>query len=224
MLLRYIKKMSLIIILLLSFGIFQVFLTYHIPVTHYGQAQSRTPITIPSLKQWNAGAGAGSYTFSRSSHIVLDPTFVKQLTTTAAVFSKDLHALTGLSIPAVTGSSKSGDIYLSLNAHDKSLGSEGYLLTIADRVTISAQEDAGVFYGTRTILQLLKQSHTIPEGIARDRPDYPERGLMVDVGRKYYSVPWLENHIRDLAYLKMNYLHLHFSDNLGFRLQSSSHP
>ncbi len=222
MLLRQIKKMLLTIILLLIFSIFQVLSTYDALVTHYAQAQSGTPMTIPALKQWRAETG--SYTFSQSSHIVLDPTFVKQLAATGFLFSNDLRSLTGLSIPVVTGSSKSGDIYLSLNAHDNGLGSEGYLLNVTDRLIISAQVDAGVFYGTRTLLQLLKQSHTIPGGAARDWPDYSERGLMVDVGRKYYTVQWLENQIRDLAYLKMNYLHLHFSDNLGFRLQSSSHP
>src|SRR5436190_7258630 len=117
MLYRQIKRMLLTIILSLPFGIFQAFSTYHAPVTHYAQAQSRIPITIPSLKQWRAGSG--SYIFSQSSHVVLDPTFVKQLATTALVFTKDLHALTGWSIPVATGSSKSGDIYLSLNAHDK---------------------------------------------------------------------------------------------------------
>src|SRR2546430_5726516 len=134
MLYRQIKKISLTVILLLLFAILQAFSTYHAPVAHYAQAQSRTPITIPSLKQWRAGPG--SYIFSQISHIVLDPAFVKQLTATAFVFGKDLHALTGWSIPVVTSSSKSGGIYLSLNAHDKSLGSEGYLLHLTNRLTI----------------------------------------------------------------------------------------
>ena len=47
---------------------------------------------------------------------------------------------------------------------------------------------------------------------------------MVDNGRKYYTIAWLQNHIKELAYLKMNYFHLHLSDDSGFRLQSTVHP
>src|SRR5258708_2111996 len=91
-------------------------------------------------------------------------------------------------------------------------------------VTLSASTEDGVFYGTWTLLQLLKQGLTLKGGVARDWPDYPQRGLMIDVGRQYFSVPWLESHIRDLAYLKYNFFHLHFSDNFGFRLESERHP
>jgi hexosaminidase len=47
---------------------------------------------------------------------------------------------------------------------------------------------------------------------------------MVDMGRKYFSLTWLQNHIRDLAYLKYNFFHFHLSDNDGFRLESERHP
>jgi N-acetyl-beta-hexosaminidase len=91
-------------------------------------------------------------------------------------------------------------------------------------VTVDARADAGAFYGTRSLLQLIKQAPTIPAGVGRDWPSKPERGLMVDNGRKYFSVGWLRNHVKDLAYLKLNYFHLHVSDNLGFRLESTTHP
>lgn len=80
------------------------------------------------------------------------------------------------------------------------------------------------FNGTRTILQLLTQSRTIPGGTATDWPAYLERGLMVDAGRKYFSLSFLRGQIRELAYLKLNHLHLHLSDVHGFRLASDTHP
>jgi hexosaminidase len=180
------------------------------------------PITIPSVKQWTGGPG--SYSFSSSSRIVLDPADVSKLNTTAYVFANDLSYLSCLSTPVVAGNTNAGDILLTLNSTDTTLGTDGYSIIITDRVTISAQADAGAFYGTRTLLQLLKQNFIISGGTIRDWPDYPQRGLMVDVGRKYFSVQWLENLIRDLSYQKLGYLHLHFSDNLGFRIESSSHP
>jgi hexosaminidase len=70
---------------------------------------------------------------------------------------------------------------------------------------------------------MLKQGPTIQAGTARDWPDFAERGLMLCM-ETYYSLPFLERHIKDLAYLKLNYLHLHLSDNQEFRLESSSHP
>ena len=47
---------------------------------------------------------------------------------------------------------------------------------------------------------------------------------MIDNGRRYYSPAWIKRRIRELAYLKLNQLHLHFSDNQGFRIESDSHP
>lgn len=68
------------------------------------------------------------------------------------------------------------------------------------------------------------QDNSILHGKITDWPHYHERGMMVDVGRKYYSIKWLKDRIRELSYFKLNILHLHFSDNEGFRLESVSHP
>ena len=191
--------------------------------------EAAQPRTIPALRQWTDAAGF--YTFGAGSRIVLDATYAAELSTTASVFSNDLLTLTGLAIPVITGagSVQAGDIYLTLGATDPELGQEGYLLTIADSVAISAPTDAGVFYGTRSLLQMLRQGFQIPAGTARDWPDYPERGMMVDTGRKFYPVEFIARHIKELAYLKLNYFHLHLSDQdayggYGFRLASVTHP
>ena len=70
------------------------------------------------------------------------------------------------------------------------------------------------------MLQLLRHGRTIPAGTARDWPRYPERGLMIDNGRRYFSPAWIKREIRLLADLKLNQLHLHFSDNEGFSIES----
>jgi len=196
-------------------------------VTSEPQKQSPSivgrPDSIPALREWKIGSGV--YTFSSSSLIVLDAAYASQLANTGQVFADDLKALTGYTIPVVTATAaNAGDIFMSLSSSDTALGAEGYSLAISDRVVISARNDAGAFYGTRTMLQLLKRSFTIEAGTARDWPSYPFRALMVDNGRKYYTIEWLQNHIKELAYLKMNYFHLHLSDDAGFRLQSRVHP
>jgi hexosaminidase len=190
--------------------------------SHPAHATNR-PVTIPALKEWSAGSEA--YTFGPSTRILLSN---PELVETGNVLAEDLLLLTGLTIPVLAAaSSQSGDIVLVLGNNELvagSLGDQGYHLEITGHVTISARTDDGVFYGTRTLLQLLKQSFTIHGGVARDWPDYPQRSLMVDVGRQYFSLPWLENHVRDLAYLKYNFFHLHFSENFGFRLENERHP
>lgn len=189
--------------------------------TTSGPAQKAgRPLTVPALKIWHEGEGA--YLFSNQTRIALQDA---QLAETGQVLAEDLKQLCELDIPLVSDEdARTGDIILALGSTDAELGEQGYCLEIGKCVTISALTNAGVFYGTRTLLQLLKQRFTIQAGTARDWPDYPQRSLMVDVGRQYFSLPWLENHFRDLAYLKYNFFHFHFSDNFGFRLESERHP
>jgi hexosaminidase len=173
------------------------------------------PKLLPAPQRWTLGAG--EYTFTPGARlVVLDERLVR----TARVFAADLQALTGVSVDWVLGGPvHHGDIELRTG----SSRAEGYRLTVGETLVLRGG-DAGVFYGTRTILQLLRRSWSVPAGLVEDWPAYPERGLMLDVGRKYLPMSFLRKHIRELAYLKLNHLHLHLSDNLGFRLESETHP
>ncbi|MER7463013.1 family 20 glycosylhydrolase [Streptomyces sp. NPDC097981] len=184
------------------------------------QAAAGPPQTVPALRQWTAGTGA--YTFTGTSRIVVDPAHTAQLSDEAATFAEDLGALTGRPVGVVTGSASPGDIALSLG--DPGLPAEGYRLTVGPTLAIRAATDTGAFHGTRTVLQLLHQSASVPAGTAVDWPAKAERGLMIDQGRKFFTVDWVKQHIKELAYLKLNYFHFHLSDTFGFRLESSTHP
>ena len=189
------------------------------------QALAEKPKTIPAVQEWIDASG--SFTFINNGRIVLDTAHATQLAGTAEVLQDDLRALMGATLTVVNGTSASlraGDIFLSLSATDSALGNEGYNLTISDRIVINASADNGAFYGTRTVLQALKLSLTIPAGTARDFPHYPLRALHVDNGRKFVTVAWLKDHIKELSYLKMNLFHWHLSDWNNFRLESTSHP
>ncbi|MGH2480074.1 MAG: glycoside hydrolase family 20 zincin-like fold domain-containing protein, partial [Ktedonobacteraceae bacterium] len=132
------------------------------------------PYTIPALKTWSAGPHG--CTFGTHSRLVL---LTAQLAETGAVFAEDLKLLTGLAIPLVhNASAQAGDIVLTLRPTDAELGEQGYQLEVSAHVTISANSATGVFYGTRTLLQLLAQDFTLNGGVARDWPDYPQRSLM----------------------------------------------
>lgn len=185
------------------------------------EAAQAKPITIPSLKEWSGAAG--SFTFNPACRIVAGPQ-AWGLLRTANSLSRDLHFLLGSRPAVVAENAQAGDIVFVLDASAWIGSEEGYRIEIGDRVEIRAAADAGVFYGTRTLLQLLKQNRILPRGSIRDGPDYRERGLMVDVGRKYFSLPWLKNQILDMGYAKLNLLHLHLSDDLGIRVASERHP
>ncbi|MFI6291044.1 family 20 glycosylhydrolase [Nonomuraea sp. NPDC050790] len=183
-------------------------------LTQQPAAAAAPPRTIPAPQQWSAASG--TYTPTAATRVVYG---TGSLRTTAEQLAADLYSLTGLNPPVVSGTAADGDIALESGSH----GAEGYRMTIGARLTI-AGDGPGVFYGTQTLLQMVRQQRTLPRGVVTDAPRYRDRGFMVDVARQFYSVSWLRARIRELAYLKYNQLHLHLSDNEGFRLQSQRHP
>lgn len=187
------------------------------------------PQTIPAIQEWITGTGA--FTFTTNSRVIVNTTDATELVTDGNTFAEDLSELLGRFVQAVTATTANdGDIFLKLDTTDTEIGDEGYVITIGSSIEISAKKNAGAFYGTRTLLQLLKQGSTISKGTIRDWPKGKWRGTMQDLGRKFYPVSWLKTAIKDLAYVKMNLFHFHLSDalsktNIGyFRIESESHP
>jgi hexosaminidase len=179
-------------------------------------AAAVTLATIPALQQWSASAG--TFTFGAGARIVAGV----ELRRAVDVFAADLRSLTGVPVETASGPVRPGDIELRLGAVEG--GAEGYRLSVGASIAVQGNSYSGVFNGTRTILQWLRQSRAIPAGTAMDWPTYPERGLLVDVGRQFFTIDWLRERVRELSYLKLNLLHLHLSDRFGFRLESHSHP
>jgi hexosaminidase len=119
---------------------------------------------------------------------------------------------------------RAGDLRLALN-DDEGADPESYAMTVrGGRVTVSGPSDAGVFYGTRTLKQAVRGGGTAPEGVVRDEPAKPQRGFLLDIARKHFTPGWIEDRVRELGDLKFNQLHLHFSDDQAFRIESDTHP
>ncbi|CAM5382724.1 hypothetical protein GCM10010329_13760 [Streptomyces spiroverticillatus] len=140
----------------------------------------------------------------------------------------ELSQVTGLSLPVRTDVQQAakGDIVLRL-APDRALGVEGYRLDSAEAVRIDAASTHGLFYGTRTLLQLLRAApdhRTLPRARSLDVPAQQLRTVMLDAGRKFWQLPYLENLIRRMGDQKLNTLFLHLSDSEGFRLDSPRFP
>lgn len=109
---------------------------------------------------------------------------------------------------------------------DESLGKEGYRLTIHRDISISATTTDGLFWGTRTLMQLLQAGpqKEIPHLTITDKPEFGYRGLMIDNARKFHSLDFHIKTIKRLASLKLNRYHIHFSDNSSYTLPSKAFP
>ncbi|MEG0887030.1 MAG: family 20 glycosylhydrolase [Bacteroides sp.] len=200
------------------------------------QTTNTKPFVIPELKEWKGAKG----TFTPSSTMRIVCTGAQpELLRVAGLFADDYAIMFGYKPTVVQGKGQAGDIVLTLRA-DKKLGKEGYAVKIADRLTLSAPESVGVYWGTRTLLQIAEQSknQSFPKGELRDFPDYAIRGFMIDCGRKFIPMAFLEDYVKTMAYYKMNTLQIHLNDNgfkqyfehnwdktyAAFRLESDTYP
>ena len=119
---------------------------------------------------------------------------------------------------------------------DPVLGNEGYHLTVGlKQVTISANKPAGLFYGVQTLIQLLPkeiESKEEVKGIKWTMPcvqitDYPRlgwRGLMFDVARHFFTKQEVKQYIDAMVRYKYNILHLHLTDDEGWRIEIKGLP
>lgn len=201
-------------------GLSMVFLSFNslqvvLPGIFSGATLNPAPRVIPGLREWRGGIG--TFELGARSRIMVDPAFAAPLQRTAEAFQFDARGVTGRTLPILTSDTPvAGDLYLTLHSADSAIGEEGYLFSVADWVVISARTAKGVFYATRTALQILAQdpTHThIARGFARDYPKYRERGFMLDVGRKFFTLGALKDYVKLMAWYKMNDFHLHLNDN-----------
>ena len=141
------------------------------------------PFVVPELKQWTGKDG--NFTPGKDARIVCTSQN-PELLRIARMFADDYQQMFGQTLSVAQGKATSGDFVLSLSA-DKKLGEEGYAIKITDRVAISAPTPTGLYWSTRTLLQLAEQNQerSLPPGTIRDYPDDPLRGFRIDCGRKF---------------------------------------
>ncbi|MFI6930128.1 family 20 glycosylhydrolase [Streptomyces sp. NPDC050287] len=184
------------------------------PTRHY--PLSKKPRTIPAVRAHTPARGPG-WKPQKGLRVVVNDA---DLADEGRLIAGEL----GLSYAGEKDDVRAGDVRLSLN-DDEGADPESYTMTVrGGRVNISGPGEAGVFYGTRTLKQEAHGGGTAPEGVVRDGPAKPVRGLMLDIARKHFTAGWIEDRVRELGDLKFNQLGLHFSDDQGFRIESDSHP
>ncbi|MGW6685111.1 beta-N-acetylhexosaminidase [Streptomyces sp. NPDC054961] len=181
-------------------------------------ALSTAPHTIPAVREHVPARGPG-WQPGPKARVVVPPADSAELTDEGKLLAGEL----GMQF-AESATSRSGDVELALGA--KGSGKpESYTLTVKDgKVRINGPDEAGVFYGTRTLKQAVSGGGSAPEGTVRDAPAKPQRGLNLDIARKNFTPDWIKDRLREMADLKLNQLGLHFSDDQAFRIESDTHP
>jgi len=179
----------------------------------------------------------GTFMLTRKSDIIVMPGSPEEVAGIGHYLAGRLNPSTGLGLKVITDGGKpgKGDIQLVISEADSTLGDEGYELIITGKLlTLTAAGPAGLFRGIQTIRQLFVPEiesdtvqpgpWTIPTGTIRDWPEYGHRGEMLDVARHFFSPEDVKRFIDHLALYKMNVLHLHLSDDQGWRIEIKSWP
>lgn len=109
---------------------------------------------------------------------------------------------------------------------DADISAEGYKLEVTeDLVQIKASDAAGFFYGLQTLSQLLVSGEKeLCEMTVEDYPRFSERGFMLDVARHFFTVDAVKLFIDAMAAMKLNRLHLHLTDDQGWRVEIRKYP
>ncbi len=145
----------------------------------------------------------------------------------AGHFVRDVQAVCGLHL-ALVPSSGPGDIVVSLRPERHDLGAEGYELSIApDVVQLTSPSAHGLWNGTRTLLQMFTPGANVQELPALhiiDVPRFEWRGAMLDVARHFFGVDQVIRFIELIARYKLNRLHLHLTDDQGWRIEIPGWP
>ena len=170
---------------------------------------------------------SGIFTLSRDTRIVAQKDN-PEITAIAQHLSSYLREVGGFEISASDTNDPAGTIQLTLN-NDSEVGEEGYELSInSDSIRLSALKPAGLFYAVQTLRQLLpanpSETLTLPAVTIRDRPRFEWRGAMLDVARHFFGVEEIKRYIDLISHYKMNRLHLHLTDDQGWRIEIKSWP
>ena len=172
------------------------------------------PKVIPALQKWESAKG--TLILKEKGTICISEKDKSQLEWCALQLSEDIKEMFGWEYGIEIGKPSKNAIILSLGKSSPKLGTESYEMKISDNITILASDKKGVFWGTRTLLQMIcNQPLGLQKGKAIDYPEYASRGFMIDAGRKFFSLDFLKKYIKIMAFYKMNELQIHLNDN-GF--------
>lgn len=170
------------------------------------------PKVLPELQEWKGATG--SFSLKEGSRLVYTDDLFKDAAEEMAADYKDLFGKELSAVKGTAASAKAGDIVFA-KANDAGLGEEGYRMDVKDVLSVSAKEATGGYWATRSILQAMQSSEdgSIAKGEARDYPLYETRSVVLDVGRKTFTLDWLKDAVKLMSWFKLNDFQIHLNDN-----------
>jgi len=212
--------------------ILKLVLTCFFPLSTFAQHGDPALAIIP--QPVNIMKKAGLFTLPQK--VVIESPGSPELKQTLAFLKERLSVPAGVAVSMST-SSPGATIQLLLNkAPDNTLGTEGYRLSITpNNIVIKSNQPAGLFYGVQTLLQLFPkeiENKSVVKNVKWEAPcveitDYPRfgwRGLMFDVSRHFFTKEDVKEYIDEMVRYKYNLLHLHLTDDEGWRIEIKSLP
>jgi hexosaminidase len=196
-------------------------------------AQAAPPHSLTLIPQpATCEALPGHFGLSATTALYAAPVFTHE----AALLRRQLQTATGLPLPLQPELAGTGQLICLLQSQPAQTEPEAYSLEVAsNRVTLRAAQPAGMFRATQTLLQLLPPEvlnstrmkavdWKLPAVRIQDAPRFGWRGLMLDCSRTFQSVDYLKRTLDRMALYKLNVLHLHLTDDQGWRLELKKYP
>jgi len=217
----------------MQFRILSVFLLLGATFSSVSSQGNSTVSVVP--KPSSVIPKAGSFSLTSGTAISFSDNLLGQ-EVVAQYFARQVGGATGFKLRIIAAGNKSKTAILLGAANDPALGEEGYSLVVGkNRVQVTANTRAGLFYGAQTLLQLLppvvykpglaaRKTWTIPCVEIKDSPRFKWRGMHLDVSRHFLPKEFIKTYIEILAMHKMNVFHWHLTDDQGWRIEIKKYP
>lgn len=184
------------------------------------------PTAVLAASEWQIASDTEIYWVETANAKISNADLKSQI----QLFSQEMQAkgLTSTTLPISYGKQELAgdhDIVLLLDA-SLGIAAEGYQVSMnGGQLLIKASDADGLFYGCRFVEKALLTGVGLSKATGVTvKPDYSERAFFLDCGRKYYSPDWIKDMIREISWSNMNAIYIHFSEEMGFRLESKTYP
>ena len=190
-----------------------------------GKAQERGKIFIPQPE--SVVLTSGGFQLNEDTQVFIPKKYSKEL---KAIVVSEIAKDTQLNLTVNTGRVKRSSNYIVFQiVKDASIKAEGYILEIIpSKITIKAKDYAGLFNGFQTLRQAIPVGSglgtAIPSMTVTDNPRFNWRGVMFDVSRHFQTKAFVLKQIDVLSSYKINKLHLHLTDDQGWRIEIKKYP
>jgi hexosaminidase len=175
--------------------------------------------------------GTGSFPIDKNTVIVLDGSGLEK---SAAVLNDYLQKQFGYKLNVEKKSANPNSIRINYERMDNEITGAYNLTVDKNGVYIAGDNEAGVFYGIQTLIQLIPAGNpkqqtannklNIPQLSIKDYPRFPYRGMHLDVGRHFFPVSFVKKYIDYLAAYKYNTFHWHLTEDQGWRIEIKKYP